>query len=140
MATIPASRDEHYQKGNCVSRGFFTQYLGFGWKVFSAGGGGIWGSRWGAAFSAIGGGFSGDFEVQPGTPVPSALDSPSLPTTEGMPPRGSPAFRGMMGIVVQGKLGELIQDVSRLPRFAPVQGRGGMGLGGGGLGDGLGDI
>jgi hypothetical protein len=27
-----------------VSRGFFTQYLGFGWEVFSAGGGRIWGS------------------------------------------------------------------------------------------------
>jgi hypothetical protein len=34
-------------------------------------------------------------------------------------------------IVVYGKLRELIPDVSRLPRFAPVQGRGGMGLGGG---------
>ena len=69
-----------------MSRRFLPQYLGFGWEVFSAGGGGIWGSRCGAAFSAIGGGFSGDFEVQPGTPVPSALDSPSLLMTAGRPP------------------------------------------------------
>lgn len=35
----------------------------------------------------------------------------------------------MKVIVVQGKLEELIQDVSRLPRFAPVQGRGAWALG-----------
>jgi hypothetical protein len=96
-------------------QGFLPQYLGFGWEVFSAGGGGIGGSRWGAAFSAIRGGFSGDFEVQPGTPVLSALDSPSLPTTEGKSPRGSPALRGIKGIVVHGELRELIQDISGLP-------------------------
>jgi hypothetical protein len=54
-----------------------------------SGGGGIWGSRWGAAFSAIGGGFSGDFEVQPGTPVPSALDSLHFLRTEGKHPKDS---------------------------------------------------
>ena len=32
---------------------------------------------------------TGGFEVQPGRPVPSAPDSPSLLTTEGKPPRGS---------------------------------------------------
>ena len=72
-----------------MSRRFFTQYLGFGWGAFSAGGGEIWRSMWGGAFSTIGEGFSGRFKAPAGTPVHSAPDGPSLPTTEGMPPRGS---------------------------------------------------
>ncbi len=40
-------------------------------------------------FSGLRRGFSIRFEAHPGTPVLSGLDSPSLPTTEGMPPRGS---------------------------------------------------
>ena len=34
-------------------------------------------------------GSSGRFEGHPGTPVPSALDSPPFLSTEGKPPRGS---------------------------------------------------
>jgi hypothetical protein len=40
-------------------------------------------------FQPLGGCLSGGFEAPSGTPVTSALDFPSLLTTEGCPPRGS---------------------------------------------------
>jgi len=63
----------------------------------------------------IWGGSSSVFEAHPGIPVPSAPDSPSFLRTEGKHARGSPAFRGIKGIVVHGELREMIQDVSGRP-------------------------
>ena len=88
---------------------------------FFSRGSGEFGDRGGeGTFSTIRRGSSGRFETHPGTPVPSAPDSPSLLTTEGKCPRGSPAFRGIKVIVVSGELRE---------RIAEVSGRRGMGLG-----------
>ena len=72
-----------------MSRDFFHNILGlFGGP--SSRGSGEFGDRGGeGTFSIIRRGSSGRFETHPGTPVPSAPDSPSLLTTEGKPPRGS---------------------------------------------------
>jgi hypothetical protein len=98
-----------------VSRDFYHNILGLFREPSGRGLGDFRGRGGQGAFSTIGGGFSGRFAAPPGTPVPSAPDSPPLPTTEGIPPRGSPAFRGIKVIVVHGDLREMIQDVSRLP-------------------------
>jgi hypothetical protein len=50
---------------------------------------GEFGDRGGEGIFNHWGGFSGRFEAPRGTPVPSVPDLLPLPTTEGMPPRGS---------------------------------------------------
>jgi len=97
-----------------------TQDIGFVWGPSHPGLGGVRDRGGEGEFSMIGRCSSGVFEAHPGTPVPSAPDSPSLLTTEGKCPRGSPAFRGIKVIVVSGELRE---------RIAEVSGRRGMGLG-----------
>lgn len=66
--------------------GILAQDVGFVWGgVLRVG---SWFS-WRRDLSTIGRGLAGVFKAPPGTPVPSALDSPSLLMTAGRPPRGS---------------------------------------------------
>ena len=72
-----------------MSRDFYNNILGLVGGFFSRGSG-EFGDRGGERhFQPFGRGSSGRFEAHPGTPVPSAPDSPSLLTTEGKRPRGS---------------------------------------------------
>jgi len=77
------------QKGELCVKGFLSQHLGVGWGLFQHGFGGIRVEKGGGDVFKNWGRLVGGFEAHRGTPVPSALDSPSLLTTEGKPPRGS---------------------------------------------------
>lgn len=68
---------QRYKKGNCVSRKFLAQDVGVVWGAVLRGGGWFSRGKWGRALLTIGRGLAGDFEVQPGTPVPSTLSSSS---------------------------------------------------------------
>ena len=72
-----------------MSRESQHKILGLFWDFFRRDSGYFGGGGREGALSAVGGGPTGGFEVQPSTPVPCAPDSPSLLTTEGKHPRGS---------------------------------------------------
>lgn len=59
------------------------------WDLFRRDSGYFRGGGGEGALSAVGRGPTGGFELQPGTPVASAPNSPSFLTTEGKHPRGS---------------------------------------------------
>ncbi len=80
---------EYTKKENCVSREFYHEILGLFAGLFKGDSGNFQGRCGEGVLSTIGRGLSGAFGAHPGTPVPSAPDSPSFVTTEDKHPRDS---------------------------------------------------